>query len=91
MVAGPHLHPVRRVVDPARPFRPPLEVLHRVREVQVALVEARLRDELAQQSPCRAHERPAGAILDVAGLFPDEHRSRSRRPFSEHDASRVAP
>ncbi len=85
------LGPVGRVVDPARPLRAPLEVLHGVREVGVPLPHADLGENLAQESPRRAYERLAAAVLDVAGLLADEHEARRGRPLTEDDLGRVAP
>jgi hypothetical protein len=41
--------------------------------------------------PRRPHERLAGKILLVAGLFADQHHSGSLRAFAEHGLRRVLP
>ena len=82
--AGGDLGPVRLRVDPALAARAPLEVLHRVRQVDARPVDTGFRERLVEQPSCRADERPALAILAVARLLADEHQLRVFRPFAEH-------
>src|SRR4029079_152293 len=89
--AGPDLRPVRRVVDPARPLRSPLEVLDRVRQVDVLVAQTDLAEDLAQKRAGRSHERLAAAVLDVARLPADEHDAGRDGTLTEDDARRTAP
>ncbi len=83
MAARAHLRPIRLVVNPSLPRRPPLEVLDGVRQVDVLLVDPSLAQKLAEEPPRGPDERPALAILDVTGLLADEHQL-SQRALPEH-------
>src|SRR5205814_752591 len=78
-----HLRPVRLLVDPPLPARLPLEVLDGVRDIGRPAVDAGRLERLVEEVPRRADERLSRAVLLVAGLLADEHRSRPDRALPE--------
>src|SRR5581483_2177561 len=77
------LCPGRRVVDPARAARLPLEVLDRVRDVRLLPVDARFGERLVEQPAGRPDERRARLVLLVARLLADEHHLGTQQPLAE--------
>ncbi len=63
--------------------RLPLEVLHGVRDVDVAPIHAGTLERRVEHAPRGADERAASSILDVPGLLADEHDRGGRVPFAE--------
>lgn len=49
----------------------PLEVFGGVGDVDVVAIDARCIEDVIEETPGRSDERPAGAVLGVAGLFAD--------------------
>src|SRR6188474_1999466 len=66
--AGADLLGVRLLVDPPLSPRPPLEVLHDVRDVHLIAVDPRPLERTIQQLSRRADERPPLDVLAVAWL-----------------------
>ncbi len=62
----------------------PLEVLHRVSEVDVIAVEANGVERAIEQLARRPDEIVAEFVLDVPGLFADEHDACAARTLAEH-------
>src|SRR5690242_14324332 len=67
----PNLGVVRLLMDatPAFAAALPLEVLHRVGDVDVVAVDTCLLERAVEQLPRRADERMASAVLLIAGLL----------------------
>src|SRR5690348_2483553 len=74
--AGHLLGPARLRVDAPLPARLPLEVLDRVRDVDLPAVDPREIERLVEQAPRRPDERAALLVLLVARLLADEHHRR---------------
>ncbi len=72
-------------------LRLPLEVLHRVRDVDRAPVDADFRQRPVEQLARRADERQPGAVLLVTGLLAHEHDAGVGGPFPEDGAGRPLP
>ena len=89
--AGPHLVRGGRLVDPALAAWVPLEVLHHVRDVDQAPVDAGLGEGAVEQFAGRPNERYPRQILLVPGLLADEHQLGAARPCAEYRLGRVTP
>jgi hypothetical protein len=68
----------------------PLEVLHRVRDVERPAVEPRPRERLVEQAARGTDERMTGQVLLVPGLLADQDDPRGRIALAE-DRLRGAP
>src|SRR4029079_12209686 len=77
------LHRVRLRVEAPLAAWLPLEVLHRVRDVDVVLRDACLLERGVEDPPRGSDERMALLILLIARLLADEHEPRVRRAFAE--------
>src|SRR5688572_26049339 len=62
----------------------PLEMLHRIGDVNLAPVDSRLLQGVVEQPASRTDERPPLAILLIARLFADDDDSRAWSSFAEH-------
>ena len=63
----------------------PLEVLHRVREVDLLARDLCLVERLVEEHARWADERTADEILAIPGLLADEHHRSRGRAFAEDD------
>src|SRR5204862_593699 len=91
VVAGHHLGAVRSLVDATLAARLPLEVLHRIGQIDVLARDSRLCQRPVEFVTGGAHERLALPIFLVSGLLADEHDARGRWTGTEHDLRRVTP
>jgi len=84
--ARAHLAGVRCFVQPAfgAGISRPLEVLHRVGDVDVVTIDAGGVERVVEQPAGRANERPTRTILHVARLFTDNDDTCRARPLAEH-------
>ena len=78
------LHLGRRglLVDSSLAARRPLEVLHRVRDVQGLTRQSHLLEGVVENPTRRPDERLAGPVLLVAGLLADEHDACGSGPLT---------
>ena len=84
-----HLGSRRLLVQPNLARRPPLEVLHRVGEVDVRPVDAGLGQRPIEQSAGRTDEGMALDVFTIAWNLAHQHEARGHRPFAEHGLRRV--
>jgi hypothetical protein len=70
---------------------PPLEVLHRIGDVDGFAFDTRRLERLIEHSAGGAHERLAGDVLLIAGLLADEDHLRRPAAIAEHGLRRVLP
>src|SRR5258706_1873178 len=91
LVAGLDLALCRGLVQAAFAARLPLEVLHRIGDVELRPVEARLMQRLVEDAPGGADERMALAVLDVPGLLADQHDACARTALAENGLRSVLP
>ena len=62
-----------------------------VGDVDFLAVDAGFYQGAVEHQPGRSHERFAGKVFLVAGLFADQHDLRSLRAFAEHRLRRAFP
>lgn len=62
----------------------PLEVLHRIRDIDIVAVDARGIERVIEQTASGADEGSALLVLLVARLFTHDHDARRPRPLAEH-------
>jgi hypothetical protein len=67
-----------------------LEMLHRIRDVDIRAINSSLFQCPAQQSACRTHEGMAGTIFLVAGLFADQDDASRGWTFPKYGLGRMA-
>jgi len=67
-----------------------LEVLDRVRHVDLAARDVREREGLVEQTACGTDERLACEIFVIARDFSDQHHARVDRALAEHGLRGVA-
>src|ERR1700687_4167229 len=89
--AGRDLEGVRFLMNPFLSARLPLEVLHDVRDVGVAPIDAGFRQRLVQQPPRAADEGAPLDILAISRLLPDEEEARLARALPEHRLRAAIP
>jgi hypothetical protein len=78
-------------VQPPLAARFPLEMLHRVRDVNVAASEPGCLQGLIEHPPCGPDERMTAQVFFVAWLFSDQHDSGPVGPFAHHSLGSVLP
>jgi hypothetical protein len=89
--AGGHFARVRFLVEPPLSARLPLEVFHRVREVERDSIDTSGDERTIEQLSRRPDERFTRAVFLIAGLLAHEHDARPRWARTENGAGRVAP
>src|SRR5690606_16971004 len=82
---------VRLLVKPPLAGGLPLEVLHRIGDVNLRALDARLGERLVQQSSGGADERSPREVLVVAGNLPHEKDPRAYWPLPEDGLRAGAP
>ena len=87
--ARQNLLAIRALVDAALALRPPFEMFYGVREVDALGVDAGFVECGAQQRTCGTDKWMALAILDITGLFTDQHHGRAWRAFAKDGLRRV--
>ena len=63
----------RLLVDSSLAARLPVEVLHRIGQIDGCSIDAGLGERVIEHAACRPDKRVAGEIFVVAGLLADEH------------------
>ena len=83
--AGANLARVRRFMQTTRRtcLSRPLEVLHRVGDVDVVAIDSSFVERAVEKFSGRPDEGPSRFVLGVAGLFTDDDHTGSRRTFAE--------
>src|ERR1700740_3686944 len=71
--------------------RRPLEMFYNIRDVDFIPVDAGFNERLIQQLSRRAHERAAGEVFLISGLFAYEHDRSLRRSLAENRLSCMLP
>ena len=71
-------------MDPALPTRLPLEMLHRVRDVNLAAIDPRFLERPIEHLSSGAHERFAGHVFLDLPAVRRASSSRSLRAFAEN-------
>src|SRR5438874_4254632 len=89
--AGGDLAPIRLFVQAPLPRRAPLEVLHRVRDVDRVTVDSRGVEGFVQDAPRRPDERLAGDVLFVARLLADEDDLGGPAALAKYRLRRALP
>src|SRR5688500_1033942 len=79
------LRRARLLVDAPLPSRLPLEMLHRVGDIDLVARDAGVRERLVEHRAGGADKRLALPILLIARLLADEHHARGARAGAEHD------
>jgi len=64
--------------------RGPLEVLHRIRDVDVSAFPTRLFERFVQNGAGRSDKGTTSVVFLVSGLLPDHHDVGIAPPFAEH-------
>jgi len=85
------LAPIRLFVEATLSCGTPLEVLHRIGDVDRVAVDASGRERIVEHSTGRPDERLAGDILVIARLFADENDLRRPTALAEYGLRRVLP
>src|SRR4051812_1863092 len=76
-------------MNPAFAARFPLEVLHRVRDVNLLAVDSGILQGAVEDFSSRADEWFARDIFLITWLFPEQHQYRAFRTFAENGLGRV--
>src|SRR2546423_33495 len=88
--AGRDLARVRLLVDPAFAARLPLEVLHRVRDVNLAAIDPGFFEGAIQNLARWPDERFPREIFLIARFFAEQHQLRAFRALAEHGLGGVS-
>src|SRR6185312_124572 len=89
--ASDDLGAIRLLVQTARTFRDPLEMLDSVGHIHRGPVYPRFFQALVEQVSGRTHEWRPREIFVIAGLFADQEDAGALRSFAENCLSGVLP
>ena len=71
-------------MQPPFAARGPLEVLHRVRQINFLLRDTRFSQHLRKQTTCRTHKWLACDVFRVARLLADKYQRRGSGPDTKN-------